>query len=100
MSTKRTRLGLAIAAAAVFALGSATMSRVSADEGGASVIPAVNQTRGASVQLVRHGWGGGHHHGWGRGYYGYGGGYRPYVRPYYGVGVGPRYGYYGGCSCW
>jgi hypothetical protein len=110
MLTRRATIGMAIAGAALVAAFTTASQRASADDARLTVTPAVYQTgdstQSAQIQLVRHGWGGGYR-GWGGGYrggwggyggYGYGGGfYRPYYRPYIGIGIGPRYGFgYGG----
>ena len=117
MLTKKTIIGSAIACAGVLAAFTFAGAQASADDARLAVTPAVYRVaegddHGATVQLVRHGWGGGHR-GWGGGYrggwggghrgYGYGGGwggygYRPLYRPNYGygypgVGYGVGYGY-------
>jgi len=102
MFSRNKLIGLSIAAlaAGVFFVGDSTPA--SADDAHLAVTPAVYRSTesnpgGASVQLVRYGYGRG---GWGYRGYGWGGyGYRPYYRPYvYGaypaVGFGyPAYGY-------
>jgi hypothetical protein len=106
MLTKKRILGSAVACAGVLAAFTFAASPVSADEARLTVTPAVYRAadgddHGATIQLVRHGWGGGYRgYGYG-GYrgYGWGGyGYRPRVRPYYGygypgIGYGVGYGY-------
>ena len=119
MSTKKRIIGSAIACAGVLAAFTFYGSQASADDARLTVRPAVyrpadGNDQGATIQLVRHGWGGGHR-GWGGGYrggwgggyrgYGYGGGYRGYgYRPFYpqnygygypAVGYGGGYGYPG-----
>jgi len=115
MFTKRI-VGSTLACVGALTALSCAGSRASADDARLTVTPAVYRTagddNGATIQLVRHGWGGGYRGGWGGGYrgYGYGNrgwggyGYRPIVRPYFGYGYGypaygygyPAYGYYGG----
>jgi hypothetical protein len=103
-------IGATIAYAGVLAAFTLAGSRASADDARLTVTPAVQRTvdgddHGATIQLVRHGWGGGYRgygwgggyrgYGWGGGYRGWGGyGYRPFYRSYYGIGYGyPAYGY-------
>jgi hypothetical protein len=107
MSTKTRIIGSAALCAGVLAAFAIAGSQASADDARLTVTPAVYRTadgddHGATIQLVRHGWGGGYRGGWGGGYRGYryggwgGYGYRPIVRPYVGFGYGyPAYGGYG-----
>lgn len=114
MFTNKRIIGATIVCAGVLAAFTFAGSRASADDAQLSVTPAVYRSadgddHGATIQLVRHGWGGGWHGGYrGYGYGGYRGfggyAYRPYYRPYYGgfgyglgygLGAGLGYGAYG-----
>ena len=119
MLTRRTKIGMAVASVALMAALTTATTQASADETRLTVTPAVYQagdsTQSAEIQLAR--WGGhrggyGYHGGY-RGYGYRGGYYRPYARPFIGIGVSPGYGFsagygyggypaygYGNRGCW
>jgi hypothetical protein len=106
MLTRRTKIGVAVASVALMAALPTATTQASADETRLTVTPAVYQasdsTQSGQIQLVRHGWGGhcgGYGYGSHGGYRGYGyrgGYYRPYSRPFIGIGVSPGYGFSAG----
>jgi len=99
MITKKWIISSVLACAGVLAAFTFAGAKASADDARLRLTPAVYRSadgdgQGATIQLVRHGWGGGYHgYGYGGGYRGWGGyGYRPYYRPSYGYGY-PGFGY-------